>query len=168
MSDRLDQLDYYDLLQVDESASADDVRRAFHVFAAKFHPDRFAGAPDEKTQRALTIYRRGAEAYRVLSDWELRQRYDWQRARGKLRFDPEDTSSAPSNPPPNASSSAASGPIQVRSHKARPFAQKAWDAYKKMDWPTARLNFKLAIQHEPGNALLEARLADVEQKIREK
>ncbi len=167
MSDRLDELDYYDLLQVDESASADDVRRAFHGFAGKFHPDRFAGAPQEKAQRALTIYRRGAEAYRVLSDWELRQRYDRQRARGKLRFDPEDTTT-PSTIPPSVPSSTASGPIQVRSHKARPFAQKAWEACKKMDWPTARLNFKLAIQHEPGNALLEIRLAEVERKIREK
>lgn len=167
MSDRLEQLDYYDLLQVDERANADEVRRAFHVFAAKFHPDRFAGAPAEKVERALTIYRRGAEAYRVLSDMELRRRYDEQRLRGKLRFDPEETAPSPTIPP-GVLASAASGPVQVRSHKAWPFAQKAWDAYKKMDWRTARLNFKLAIQHEPDNALLEARLAEVERKIREK
>ncbi|MDQ3037714.1 MAG: DnaJ domain-containing protein [Myxococcota bacterium] len=162
--DRLDQLDYYDLLQVEESANADDVRRAFHAFAAKFHPDRFSGAP-EKQERAGAIYRRGAEAYRVLCDREQRRVYDEQRARGKLRFDPEER---PSERPGGPSVLPPSGAIQVRSPKARPFAQKALDAYKKSDWSTAKLNLKLAIQHEPGNALLEARLADVEQKLRAK
>lgn len=160
--DRLDQLDYYELLQIEEDAAADDVRRAFHAFAAKFHPDRFAGAPAEKQERAAAIYRRGAEAYRVLCDREQRRVYDDQRARGKLRLDPEE------RPSERAPVVGGSGAVQVRSPKARPFAQKALDAYKKGDWQVAKLNLKLAIQHEPGNALLEARLADVEQKIRGK
>lgn len=166
MSDRLDQLDYYELLQVEESANADDVRRAFHVFASKFHPDRFAGAPPEKIERAGAIYRRGAEAYRVLCDREQRRLYDDQRARGMLRLDPEEKPSERPGAPPSVVP--ASGSIQVRSAKARPFAQKASEAFKRSDWATAKLNLKLAIQHEPGNALLEARLADVEQKLARK
>lgn len=166
MSDRLDQLDYYELLQVEESANADDVRRAFHAFASKFHPDRFAGAPTEKIERAGAIYRRGAEAYRVLGDREQRRIYDDQLARGKLRLDPEEK---PSERPSVAPSVVpGSGSLQVRSAKARPFAQKASEAYKRSDWAMAKLNLKLAIQHEPDNALLEARLSDVEQKLRMK
>lgn len=171
--DRLDQLDYYDLLQVEEAASADDVRRAFHRFAAKYHPDRFAGAAAEKQERAAQIYRRGAEAYRVLCDVEQRRIYDAQRARGKKRLDPEE-SSGTARPVGMASAggslagASTSGSVQVRSPKARPFATKAADAEKRGDWQTAKLNLKLALQHEPGNALLEARLAGVEQKLRSK
>ena len=155
--DRLDQLDYYDLLQVETSATADEVRRAFHAFAAKFHPDRFAGAPPEKQERAAHIYRRGAEAYRVLLDPEQRRAYDAQRARGKLRLDPEEKTDRGGAP---------TGSLAIRSPRARPFAQKAVEAVKKGDWATARLNLKLALQHEPGNALLEARLAEVEQNLK--
>jgi hypothetical protein len=99
----------------------------------------------------------------VLCDREQRRAYDEQRARGKLRFDPEEKTDAGRAPV-----AAGSGAVQVRSPKARPFAQKALEAYKKGEWQTAKLNLKLALQHEPGNALLEARLADVEQKIRAK
>lgn len=154
--DRLDQLDYYDLLQVETSATADEIRRAFHAFAAKFHPDRFAGAPADKHERAAQIYRRGAEAYRVLLDPEQRRAYDAQRARGKLRLDPEEITDR----------GAPTGSLSIRSPRARPFAQKATEAIRKGDWSTARLNLKLALQHEPGNAVLEARLVEVEQKLK--
>ena len=160
--DRLDQLDYYELLQVEESATADDVRRAFHAFAAKFHPDRFAGAPAEKQERAGAIYRRGAKTYRVLYDREQRRVYDEQRARGKVRLDPEERPSERVGAAPVVGASSA---VQVRSPKARPFAQKALDAAKKGDWQVAKLNLKLAMQHEPGNALLEARFVAVEEKL---
>jgi len=165
--DRLDQLDYYDLLQVAEGATADDVRRAFHAFALRYHPDRFAGAPPEKQERAAQIYRRGAEAYRVLCDRDQRRAYDEQRGRGKLRFDPEDV------PPPSSPAFAVTeGPpstsIAVKSPRARPFAQKASEAAKKGDWPTAKLNLKLALQHEPGNPLLLARLAEAEASLAKK
>ncbi|WP_083457483.1 J domain-containing protein [Sandaracinus amylolyticus] len=156
--DRLDQLDYYDLLQVEPTSTIDDVRRAFHAFAAKYHPDRFAGAPPEKQERAAQIYRRGAEAYRVLLDPEQRRIYEAQRARGKLRLDPEEKTDRGNGP--------GTGGLAIRSPRARPFAQKATEAFKKGDWATARLNLKLAMQHEPENALLQARLAEVEQRLR--
>lgn len=163
--DRLDQLDYYDLLQIEEGASADDVRRAFHAFALRYHPDRFAGTPPEKQERAAQIYRRGAEAYRVLCDREQRRAYDEQRQRGKLRFDPED---APRTSSPPAGSEGSPSQSAVRSPRARPFVQKASEAAKKGDWAVAKLNLKLALQHEPGNPLLEARLSEAEARLAKK
>jgi curved DNA-binding protein CbpA len=166
--DRLDQLDYYDLLQVDPNATADDVKRAFHAFALRYHPDNYASAPPEKRERAAQIYRRGAEAYRVLCDRETRRLYDEQRARGKLRFDPEEAARARPAGAASIADRATTAAIAVRSPRARPFVQKANEAYKRGDWSTAKLNLKLALQHEQGNALLEARLADVEQKLAKK
>lgn len=157
MSDRLDQLDYYTLLSVAEDASADAVRDAFHAFALRYHPDRFAGAPAEKQERAAQIYRRGAEGYRVLMSPSSRRRYDEGLARGRLRLSPEieRETQRPSS----------SNRIGVKSARARPFATKALTAYREGDFRTAKLNLQMALQHEPDNALLRARLADVEQRL---
>ena len=153
--DRLDLLDYYTLLGVDEDAGTDAIRRAFHAFARKFHPDNHFGGAPEKLQRATQIFRRGAEAYRVLLDPELRDEYDRQLQRGQLRYRPEERRST--RPP--------SGALQIRSPKARPFATKAQQAMAKKDWKSARLNLKIALQHEPDNPLLTARLAEVEARL---
>lgn len=158
MSDRLDQLDYYTLLQVAEGASADAVRSAFHTFALRYHPDRFVEAAPEKRERAAQIYRRGAEAYRVLMEPQSRRRYDEALARGRLRLgaDEQRETMRPTS----------STRLTVSSPRARPFATKALQAFNDGDYKTAKLNLKMALQHEPDNALLKARLADVEQKLR--
>lgn len=160
MSDRLDQLDYYTLLAVPEGAPADVIREAFHAFALKYHPDRFTDAPEAKRERAAQIYRRGAEGYRVLLSPEMRAKYDKALQAGKLRLTSEDE-----REDDLAKRSHSSGGLGVRSAKARPFVTKATMALKNGDLKTAKLNLKLALTHEPGNALLEARLADVERKL---
>lgn len=158
MSDRLDQLDYYTLLRIVPGASADAIREAFHAFALKYHPDRFAGAPEAKRERAAQIYRRGAEGYRVLMNAATRRSYDEGLGTGKLRAVAQETS----RPVPGSSPAA----LTVTSARARPFATKALQAFKSGDYKTAKLNLKLALGHEPDNALLKARLADVEQRLR--
>lgn len=157
MSDRLDQLDYYTLLRVDQGASADAIRQAFHDFALRYHPDRFSGAPEPKRERAAQIYRRGAEGYRILMNPNARRQYDVGLSRGELRMQPEQQRMS-ERPSP-------SGRLTVKSPRARPFATKALQAYRSGDYKTARLNLKMALQHEPDNALLKARLADVEQRL---
>ena len=159
MSDPLDALDYYTLLGVDDLANADQIRAAFHTFALKFHPDRHAAAAEEKRERASVIYRRGAEAYRVLQDSALRRQYDAQLATGKMRFDPEAAMK-----PQRATTG--SGAHSVKSALARPFAAKAEQALRSGDLKTARLNLQLALRHEPDNASLEAKLADVEAQLK--
>jgi curved DNA-binding protein CbpA len=157
-SDRLDRLDYYTLLRVGEDATADAIREAFHGFALRYHPDRFAAAPPAKRERAAEIYRRGAEGYRVLMNPVSRRAYDEGLRRGQLRMKPEERRQS-------ESPTTRSGRLSVRSPRARPFATKALQAFKKGDFKTAKLNLKMALQHEPDNALLKARLADVEQRL---
>lgn len=157
MSDRLDALDYYTLLGVDESASSDTIRAAFHTFALRYHPDRFAVASAEKRERAAQIYRRGAEAYRVLMETESRRRYDRGLARGRLRLEPEEER--------ESRRITSNTRLSVSSPRARPFAVKALAAYKEGDYKTAKLNLTMALAHEPENPLLRARLEDVERKL---
>jgi curved DNA-binding protein CbpA len=151
---RLDEVDYYELLALPRDADADAVKAAFHDFARRYHPDLKADDPDEQTRRTR-IYQRGTEAYRVLSSSEQRRLYDAALVQGRLRFDP---SQARASTRPGA----ASGPGPVRTGKARLFLAEAEQALRAGHHAQARLNLQLALQHEPGNPDIEARLAALE------
>lgn len=155
--DPLERLDYYDLLQVDPGATADQVQRAFHAFALRYHPDRFATDVPEKQERAATIYRRGAEAYRVLTDLEMRRRYDDGLTRGVRRYEEPTTGT---NRPP-----APGGVMDVKNMRARPLYQKALEQMKRGDWKGAKLNLSLALGYEPDNALLIAKMDEVKAQL---
>lgn len=60
--------DYYEVLGIDKSASADEIKKAFRKAAIKFHPDKEGG--DEAK------FKEASEAYEVLKDQQKRQRYD--------------------------------------------------------------------------------------------
>lgn len=63
--------DYYEVLGVDKSASAEDIKKAYRKMAMKYHPDRNPGdkAAEEK-------FKEVGEAYEVLSNEDKKARYD--------------------------------------------------------------------------------------------
>ncbi len=63
--------DYYEILELDRSASPEDVKRAYRRAALKFHPDKNPG-----NKEAEIRFKECSEAYEVLSDSEKRSRYD--------------------------------------------------------------------------------------------
>ncbi len=148
---------HYEVLGIGPGASADEVRRAFHRFAARYHPDRYPDLSAEERERLEAWYRRGTEAYRVLLDPAARRAYD--RRHGLLRASGVDHVSD--------RGTRASGRLQVRNPRARPFARKAQKALQAGDWRTAILNLRLALGHDPDNELLQARLAYAEEQLGE-
>lgn len=60
--------DFYTVLGVDKKASKDEIKKAFHKLAHKYHPDKPGG--DEKRFKEVS------EAYAVLSDEKKRAEYD--------------------------------------------------------------------------------------------
>lgn len=66
------QRDYYEILGVSRSASAEEIKSAYRKAALKWHPDR---NPENKTE-AEVKFRECTEAYSVLSDSQKRQVYD--------------------------------------------------------------------------------------------
>lgn len=67
----MDYKDYYKILGVSRTASADDIKKAFRKLARKYHPDVNPG--DKKAEEK---FKEINEAYEVLSDSEKRHKYD--------------------------------------------------------------------------------------------
>ncbi|KAL0659936.1 hypothetical protein Bca4012_080521 [Brassica carinata] len=85
-------VDYYKLLQVDRSASDDDLKKAYRKLAMKWHPDK---NPTNKKD-AEAKFKQISEAYDVLGDPQKRAVYDQYGEEGLKG----------NVPPPNAASGA--------------------------------------------------------------
>ena len=63
--------DYYEILEVSKTASGDEIKKAFHRLALKYHPDRNPGDKEAESK-----FKEINEAYEVLKDEQKRAAYD--------------------------------------------------------------------------------------------
>ncbi|MBZ5555679.1 MAG: DnaJ domain-containing protein [Acidobacteriia bacterium] len=91
--------DYYQLLEIPPTAPADEVKRAFRVQIARYHPDKVQHLGKEFQDMAADRAAELTEAYRVLSDEGRRAEYDRARA----------VEAGAPPPPPAAAAAPASG-----------------------------------------------------------
>lgn len=144
----LDVLPYHVFLGVDRDADGDALREAFHHRARRFHPDRFYALEDpELRTRVYAVYKRIAEAYRVLGDPELRREYEEQRRQGAIRLDKRERAGAPKRPEDT-----------LTNPNAKKYYDLALEAERRNDARGARLNLQLALQFDPNNPLLKEKL----------
>lgn len=166
----LDAISYYGLFRIPQSATFDDLRAGFHAFAESFHPDVHRWRhPNEQAALGI-IYRRGTEAYRVLSDPSLRARYDIALANGILR--PEDliVEMETAGPRSLANPNAANARLvdKLRNAGARPFVLRAEELHKKGDPKQAKIQLVMAMHMEKGNPALEAFAKELDEAVAKK
>jgi molecular chaperone DnaJ len=63
--------DFYEILGVSKSASADEIKKAYRKVAMQFHPDRNPGDKEAEEK-----FKEAAEAYEILSDADKKAQYD--------------------------------------------------------------------------------------------
>jgi DnaJ-class molecular chaperone len=153
----LDATDYYALLGVPRLYDRDELRDSYYRFAATMHPDNFRGEDLELREQVYAIFKRAAEAYRVLGEPRLRQHYDQQLAAGVKRLKTEDTSPmrlAPQEP-------------SFKSLSAKQMWRQAVEAEQAGDLKRAKLQLTLVLGHERDNAVVLEKLQAIEQKIKD-
>jgi DnaJ-class molecular chaperone len=89
--------DYYKILGVSKSASAEDIKKAYRRLARKYHPDV---NPGDKSAEAR--FKEINEAYEVLSDPDKRRKYDTLGPNWQEQFGPGSASRSGARARPNA------------------------------------------------------------------
>ncbi len=83
LANRIRNKDHFQVLEVERSASDEEIRIAYACLAKRMHPDRFSSASSSVRQLAAQVFERVAEAHGGISTSEGRTLYATQLARGK-------------------------------------------------------------------------------------
>ncbi len=157
----LEQLDYFEVLRLPQSAGADAVKAAYYRESRAYHPDRYAALPSPELRQLIArIYRRVNEAYTVLRDDAKRQRYladvtGPERAK-KLRFTEAEESAVKDEQKRKLEEQYGRTPNGRKLYAA---ALKDADAKR---WDAAERSLKAALMYEPENARFKELLAQVQ------
>jgi DnaJ-class molecular chaperone len=148
----MDELDYYQILHLEQDASQSAVKRAYFASSRTFHPDANRHLEDELRAECIRISKRVTEAYCVLRDPRRRSAYDAQpRGESSLRMRLADARASHAKQD--------SEERQGKTAKGRQFHQQALAALEMCDWSGAINHLQMALTFEPGNDLFEELLA---------
>jgi curved DNA-binding protein CbpA len=150
-AESLETMNYYDILRVPTSASAEEIQKAFHDLSLRCHPDRFVEEPPDVAEAASTVFKRLVEAYNCLRRPALRQRYDAELHKGQVKFDEQKLADKPKFEQRTLY-------MIAKDARAKQFAAKA-DRFLSMGkLEEARIQLISACQNDPANAELKERL----------
>jgi DnaJ-class molecular chaperone len=163
---KLDQLDYFEVLQLPREATPGDIKKAFYRESRTYHPDRFYQLESKTLKDQVNeLYKRVTEAYYVLRDDTKRRKYvaditGPERAQ-KLRF--TEASEAETK-----AAAKKEQEEQIGTHpKGRQFYQQGAADLEAGRWASAERNLKMALTYESSNARYKEKLAEAQKKLNE-
>ena len=156
----MDELTYYQILNVDPDASRSDIKLAYYATARAFHPDSNRQLSPELQQNCLKISKRITEAHCVLRDPRKRKAYDAMLAEGgKVRM--QLTEARDAHARQQNSERGASTP------QGKQFLLKAEEDLRREDFASAIQNLQMAMTFEANNPYLKE-LLEVARKSKSK
>jgi DnaJ-class molecular chaperone len=154
----IDELDYYQLIDVARGASARDVKKAYYSVSRNFHPDANRHLEQELREAVEQISKRVTEAYAVLRDPNRREAYDRMLDSGSgVRLQ---LAQAKESARKQAAENEGTTP------QGRQYYSLAKTAMAQNDWNGAFRNLQTAVTFEPGNAFFKEKLEEAKQKLR--
>ena len=149
----LDQLDYYKILSVANTATLGQIRQAYHKQSRMFHPDRYYHVENEDFKLGIyAISKRVTEAYVTLRDAQKRRFYDKQLAESqgeKLRYDEQSAQQQKQDKKEEIG----------KTEQGRKMYQQGIRELKLKQYEKAERSFKMAMVYEPDNELFK-KMAD--------
>jgi curved DNA-binding protein CbpA len=155
----IDELDYYQLLHLNPSASPRDIKLAFHSTSRVFHPDANRHLDADLRSAVGDIAKRVTEAYQVLRDARRRGAYDDQLESGgssRIRLAKALT----------AGSRQDTETRQGRTPQGRQYFNLANMDAKRGDWAAAARQLQTALTFEPDNEFFKSELKAARAKAR--
>ena len=148
----MDELDYFQILKIPQTASPPEVKRSYYRESRTYHPDRFFLVPGGELKEAVSrIYKRINEAYVCLRDDARRTKYVLdvsgpERAK-KLRFVEASEQELKKDKEQEIGTTA----------QGRKFFMAGLQDLAAQRYAAAERNFKMAITYEPANPNYKAK-----------
>jgi DnaJ-class molecular chaperone len=156
----IDELDYYQILHLDRSASPTEVKRAYYHSSRTFHPDSNRHLDGEILEDCSRIAKRLTEAYCVLRDPRKRKAYDEKISEGDgaVRMQLSEAKTAHQKKQTED--------LQGRTPQGRQFLQKAVKAMERGQTAQAIQNLQMALTFEPDNTRFKELLEELRKRKR--
>ncbi len=161
LAQAIDQMDYYQILKVEQSATGGEIKRAYYRESRAFHPDKYYHLDNEELKANIhRIYKRITEAYTVLRDPEARAKYtadiNGPEREKKLRY----TEASEAELKKQKEEQTGKTP------QARQCYREAVLAMQQKRWEVAERQLNTALMYEPDNELFKSKLAEVRKNIK--
>ncbi|MCA2979139.1 MAG: DnaJ domain-containing protein [Myxococcaceae bacterium] len=166
LADALDAQDYFQVLQLPQTASTSEIKRAFYRDSRVYHPDRVFHLPDGEVKGNIgAIYKRITEAYYVLRDDAKRKKYlvdiSGPERATRLRYTEATEAELKAEAKKVVEEEFGTTP------KGRQFFKAALQEIERQQWQAAERSLKSAIMYESGNAKFKEKLAQVQARLEE-
>src|SRR4051794_7202872 len=148
----LDELDYFQILKIGQSAAMSEIKSAYYRESRAYHPDRFYQLPNTDLKESIgRIYKRINEAYVCLRDDVKRAKYladvSGPERQKKLRF----VEASEQELKKEKEQEVGATP------QGRKFYMAGLSDMAAQRFASAERNFKMALTYEPNNANFKAK-----------